>query len=96
MHLLRIAYGCIMEFTLIFRGSEERENKESIRSRSVNNPIQLPPFFLEEFQNTMMAPLLYIFISSVIQQSQSVFLIRKTNKEKEILFFLYSFKHKYC
>jgi len=37
--------------------------------------IQLPLFFfLEELKNTRMAPLLSIFISAVIQQSQSFFL----------------------
>nr|WMI39513.1 ribosomal protein L32 [Causonis japonica] len=38
--------------------------------------IQLPPFLSEKSKNTMMAPLRYLFIFSMIQQSQSFFLIR--------------------
>jgi len=60
---------------------KEREKMGSIIPRSVNDPITTL-LFLEEFKNTMMAPLLYIFISFVIQQSQSFFVFFFSNKKK--------------
>lgn len=77
-----------IEWNLLSFSVEQRENLELIRSRSVNYPITTLLFV--GAKNTMMAPLLYIFISSVVKQSQSFFLIRKIRKK----IFLYSFKHK--
>ena len=81
-HLLRIAYGSTMKFTFLFH----RIKIESIRSRSVNHSITTLLFASSKYYDGSVA---LWFISSVIQQSQSFFLIRN----KEFFFYFRTLSH---